>query len=123
MSDEAITIERANTVFYCDTWAPTVAFYRTTLGLPVTFANDWFVEFSLGHATSVSIADANRATIAAVGGQGVTLTLRVTDVAGVHELLTARGVELTPLTERFGGLVCYCRDPEGHRIEFWSVIR
>lgn len=123
MGDDAITIERANTVFYCATWAPTVAFYRSTLGLAVTFENDWFVEFSLGEAASLSIADAARATIDAVAGQGVTITLRVPDVARVHDVLRSRGVELTEIIERWGGHVCYCRDPEGHRIEFWSDIR
>lgn len=115
-----IDIERANTVLYCDTWAPTVHFYRTTIALPVTFENDWFVEFSIGTSASLSIADASRATIGAVGGQGVTLTLRVSDVARVRDTLVARGVELTPITDRWGGRVCYCRDPEGHRIEFWT---
>ena len=123
MSHDAIGIERANMILYCDSWGPTVAFYRNTLRLAVSFENDWFVEFEVAEGVSISIADASRATIRAVAGQGVTLTLRVADVDRVHAQLLAEGVELTPITDRWGGRVCYCRDPEGHRIEFWSAAR
>lgn len=121
MSDDVVTIERVNTVLYCAAWAHTVAFYRDTLGLPATFENDWFVEFRLTGDTFISVADASRASISAVGGQGITLTLQVADVARVRDLLAGRCVTLTPISNRWGGMVCSCRDPEGHRIEFWSA--
>jgi catechol 2,3-dioxygenase-like lactoylglutathione lyase family enzyme len=116
-----IRIDRANTVLYCDRWAATVEFYRTTVGLPVEFENDWFVEFRVAGSSMLSVADASRATIDSVGGSGLTLTWRVEDIAAARSRLEALGVEVTPLQVRWRSTVFYCHDPEGHRIEFWTA--
>lgn len=120
-----LQLRRTNTILYCQNWEATAAFYRDTLGLPVTFANDWFVEFAL-HAgadtggANLSVANSARASIAAVGGQGITLAWQVDDLPAVREQLEAAGVAVTPIKQRWGASVCYCRDPEGHRIELWA---
>lgn len=111
---------RANTILYCAEWAATVAFYRDRLALPVTFANDWFVEFYLADGARLSVADASRATIAPVAGQGITLAWQVANLAAARAALLAAGVATTPPQRRWGAWVCYCRDPEGHRIELWE---
>lgn len=110
----------ANTILYCVKWAETVTFYRETLGLPVHFANDWFVEFELNAGSFLSVADAARATIPAVDGQGITLAWQVADAAAAHDSLSAAGTAVTPLQSKWGGLLFYCHDPEGHRLEFWE---
>lgn len=115
-----LPIERTNTVLYCERWPETVAFYRTVLGLGVAFENEWFVEFQLTSSSLLSIADASRATIRAVDGQGVTLTWRVPNLGETRTVLEARGVAVTAITNRWGADVCYCHDPEGHRIELWA---
>ena len=86
--ESVLSIERTNTVLYCERWLETVAFYRTVLGLGVAFENDWFVEFQLTSSSFLSIADASRATIGAVEGQGVTLTWQVPTSANTN---AARG--------------------------------
>ena len=111
---------RANTILYCHHWAATVAFYRQLLGLPVGFENEWFVEFRLNDSAYLSIADASRASIAAVGGQGITLAWQVSNLAELHSQLQAAGVAVTLLRRRWGAWVFYCHDPEGHRLEFWN---
>jgi catechol 2,3-dioxygenase-like lactoylglutathione lyase family enzyme len=113
-------IDRTNTVLYCQRWTETVAFYRSVLGLSVAFDNDWFVEFELTSSSFLSIADSSRATVAAVQGQGVTLTWQVPDLHRARDLLQASGVDVTEIRRRWGANVCYCHDPEGHRIELWS---
>lgn len=115
-----VSIGRVNTVLYCDRWSQTVEFYRSALGLPIEFQNDWFVEFRLTSSAFVSIADSSRATIGAIGGQGVTLSWRVPELAETRKRLEARSIEVTPIERRWGAQVCYCHDPEGHRIELWS---
>ncbi|MFN8470300.1 MAG: VOC family protein [Caldilineaceae bacterium] len=120
-----LQLRRTNTILYCQNWEATVTFYRDTLGLPVTFASDWFVEFALHDGAGaggdhLSIADAARASITAVGGQGITLAWQVDDLPAVREQLESLGVAVTPIKRRWGALVCYCRDPEGHRIELWA---
>ncbi len=112
--------KRANTILYCRDWAATVAFYRQQLGLPVSFVNDWFVEFRLNDGACLSIADASRASIAAVEGQGITLAWQVSNLAEVHAHLLATGAPVTPIQRRWGAWVFYCHDPEGHRLEFWN---
>jgi catechol 2,3-dioxygenase-like lactoylglutathione lyase family enzyme len=86
----------------------------------VEFHNDWFVEFRLTSSSFLSIADAARATIGAVAGQGVTLTWMVPDPAATRAVLQERGIEVTQIETRWGANVFYCHDPEGHRIEIWS---
>ncbi len=115
-----ISVGRANTVLYCDVWPETVEFYRSVLGLPVEFENDWFVEFRITSSSYLSVANASRASIGTGGGLGITLSWRVSDVAETRMLLEARRIDVTPTQRRWGAQVCYCHDPEGHRIEFWS---
>jgi catechol 2,3-dioxygenase-like lactoylglutathione lyase family enzyme len=111
---------QVNTILYCEAFAPTVDFYHRRLGLRVTFSNDWFVEFGLGDDASLSIADSSRATIPAVEGKGMTLSIEVADLEDVRRRLDEAGVEPTPISRRFGSGVFDVHDPEGHRIEFWS---
>ena len=120
---QRVNVDRANIVLYCDAWTGTVAFYRELLGFEVEHESDWFVEFRLTDQAFLSVADARRATIDAVAGQGITLTLHADDVAATRQLLAARGVATTPISRRWGADVFYCHDPEGHRIEFWSEGR
>lgn len=120
MTQPDLAPKRANTILYCSQWPATVAFYRNLLGLPVSFENDWFVEFQLNDGAYLSIADASRASIATAAGQGITLAWQVRDLAHVHAYQAAAGAPVTPIRRRWGAWVFYCHDPEGHRLEFWS---
>lgn len=113
--------KRTNIILYCHRWPETVAFYKDRLKLPVAFANDWFVEFQLTATSFLSIANAARATITAVQGQGMTLTLEVSNAAAVKTELEKLGIVTTPLKRRWNALAFYCFDPEGHRLEFWTA--
>lgn len=114
-------VKRANTILYCRKWQETVRFYADTLGLQPSFSNEWFVEFVLNEGARLSVANAARASIKSSGGQGITVTLQVDDSRLVHaELLTA-GASPTPLKKRWGADVFYVTDPEGNRLEFWSL--
>ncbi len=115
-----LQLRRTNTILYCQNWEAAAAFYRDTLGLRASFANDWFVEFVLHDGAHLSIADAARASIAAVGGQGITLAWQVEDLPAMRAEMEAVGVAVTPIKRRWGAWVCYCYDPEGHRIELWE---
>ena len=115
-----IAVQRTNTILYCRRWAATVQFYRDQLRLPVAFANDWFVEFQLNAAAYLSVADAARASIAAVDGQGITLAWQVHNLEEVRNHLLQQGIAATPLRRRWDAWVFYCHDPEGHRLEFWA---
>lgn len=61
---------RMYAIAYCTKWAETVAFYREVLALGELFSNGWFVEVASG--ASLSVADAERTTIDAVDGGGIT---------------------------------------------------
>jgi catechol 2,3-dioxygenase-like lactoylglutathione lyase family enzyme len=115
-----VKVDRANTVLYCDEWVATVVFYRDVLGFEVEHETDWFVEFRVAGDAYLSVADARRATIDAVAGKGITLTLHTSALAETRAYLEGDGVAATPITRRWGAEVFYCHDPEGHRIEFWS---
>ena len=118
----ANNIRQTNTILYCSQRAATVAFYRDQLGLPIRYANDWFVEFQLSDGTFLSIANAARATISAVAGQGITLAWQLPDLATARQQLLAAGVQVTEIKEKWGARVCYFHDPEGHRLELWTPL-
>ena len=110
----------ANFILYCKEWPATVEFYRDCLGLEQTYADGWFVEFRLTPSAYVSIADAARATVGSVGGNGVTLSVRVPDVEVLRGRLADRGIATGPILRRFGSQTVDVHDPEGNRIEFWA---
>lgn len=120
MGNSWITLQRTNTILYCRYWMETVHFYKKHLCFPVSFENDWFVEFQLTSTSFLSVANSARATIADVQGQGVTLTWEVTDLEDAKEHLEMQGITTTPIQRRWGALAFYCTDPEGHRLEFWT---
>jgi len=118
-----LSLKSANTILYCKNWSETVAFYQRDLGLPITFASDWFVEFQLTETARISIADEKRATIKSGGGVGITLTLQVESADETWRYLHNRGLTLGPVRDHaWGARVFYLFDPEGHRLEFWSSM-
>jgi catechol 2,3-dioxygenase-like lactoylglutathione lyase family enzyme len=116
-----VRVERTNTILYCEEWSETVAFYRDVLGLSSTFENVWFVEFELAPGSSLSVADAARASIAPGHGRGLTLSWQVPDVAAASVALRGRGIDVSPVRRRFGSPVVDLYDPAGNRIELWSA--
>src|SRR5690606_7223318 len=108
---------------YCQAWSECVAFYRDRLGLPVTFASEWFVEFALTESARLSIADERRATVKSSHGAGITLTFQVDDADALWSLFQTEGIETTPCkTHAWGARTFYLRDPEGNRLEIWSSL-
>ena len=116
-------IQRTNTILYCQKWLETVAFYRDTLALPIAFENDWFVEFKLGEAGFLSVANEARATVKTAHGLGLTLAWQVDDVDNWRTILIANGVDCTPTKIKWGAKATYFHDPEGHRIELWQPLQ
>jgi len=113
----------ANTILYCRRWAETVGFYRNKLGLAVTLATDWFVEFSLNATSRLSIADDTRASIKSGAGAGITIALEVADIEAAHRWANQRQIEPTAIkTHPWKARVFYFRDPEGHRVEVWQPV-
>ncbi len=115
-----VAVSRSNTILYTDRWAETVAFYRSTLGWPVEFENEWFVEFAIGPGSYVSVADARRATIDPGHGAGITLSLQVEDVQAVRAEVVRAGVDAPEIGQRWGADVLDIHDPSGNRLEFWA---
>lgn len=111
----------ANTILYCKNWQQTVVFYKDRLGLPVNFANDWFVEFRLAGGARLSIADQSRASVKSCGGAGITLALEVEEIEAIRAQINASGLAPTHIRDHpWGARVFYFYDPEGHRIEIWQ---
>jgi catechol 2,3-dioxygenase-like lactoylglutathione lyase family enzyme len=115
-----VTVRRSNTILYTDRWVEMVAFYRDTLELSVELENEWFVEFAAGPGAFVSVADAERSTIAAGRGGGITLSLKVDDVHEVRSELFQAGLEVGEVGQRWEADVLDVHDPSGNRLEFWT---
>lgn len=115
-----VTPARSNTILYCRRWRETIGFYRDQLGLAVVADHGWFVELAVTGGTSLSIADAARATIDGVDGQGITLSWQVTDLAATRTRLLDNGLAPSEVRTLGDAVACYLVDPEGHRIEIWS---
>jgi catechol 2,3-dioxygenase-like lactoylglutathione lyase family enzyme len=120
MPKPEISINRTNTILYCEAFDQTVSFYQDILKLRVATQKDWFVEFRLSDRVHLSVADAGRTTIPAGKGEGITLSWQVEDVREARDRLAAMGVETSPVEWRYGAWVIYICDPAGNRIELWS---
>jgi len=115
-----VTPARSNTILYCRRWRETIAFYRDELGLAVLADHGWFVELAITGSTSLSVADAARATIDGGDGHGITLSWQVTDLAATRTRLLQNGLAVSDVRRVGDAVACYLTDPEGHRIEIWS---
>lgn len=110
-----------NVILYCKRWDETVSFYRDTTGFPINMATDWLVEFEVGPNTCLSVADTQRTSIGSAGGAGITVTFKVANLRSVWQELVDKNVGVDPIRDnRLGGHAFFLRDPEGHRLEFWS---
>ncbi|MCI0714486.1 MAG: VOC family protein [Chloroflexi bacterium] len=113
--------KRSNVILYCQQWAKTVDFYEHILGFEVNFRSGWFVEFLVHAGSYVSIADETRSTIKSSTGDGITLPWQGDELEAVHAALVEQGVQVTDIAHKWGSLVCYLYDPEGHRLELWQA--
>ena len=113
-------IKTANIILYCKKWEAMVAFYQTTLQLPITASTEWFVEFKLTKTSRLSVADESRTSIKSSDGKGITIGLQVADVMITRAHLKQAGLNPTEVKEVWGAKSFYIFDPEGNRIEFWS---
>lgn len=111
---------RTNTILYCERWEDTVAFYRDTLGLEVSFRHRWLIEFVLGGEAHLSVADRAHTTIASSHGAGITLSWKTVGLAAVRRDLEAKGMTVPPIRRRWDTDYIEIHDPEGTRIELWA---
>ena len=120
---QKLAIRNFNTILYCKKWRQTVVFYKDDLNLPINFETEWFVEFKVSDRACLSVADESRATINSSKGAGVTLTFQTDDIHKTWELLHNKGLAPGSIKEHaWGAQVFYLFDPEGHRIEIWSLM-
>lgn len=115
-------IRIVNTILYCCHWRETVAFYRDVLELPVTFENDWFIEFKVNDHARLSVANEKRATIKSSKGAGLTLAFKVDRADNVWQSFLSRGIDVGKISDHpWGGRSFFMFDPEGNRLEVWSM--
>ena len=116
-------IIQLNTIIYCRNWEATLAFYKDMLKLSVGFSNPWFVEFRIGDQGRLSIADQRKTRQTSAGGRGITLSFEVSSIDRAHRVLDALNLNPSPVSPHsWNAHVCYVRDPEDNRIEFWERI-
>jgi predicted enzyme related to lactoylglutathione lyase len=113
----------SNTILYCDRWQETVDFYQQILGLKLNFAKDeWFREFQLTETSTISVAAASYCSVKSSGGQGVTLSFQVADLAAHQKHFTENGIAATEIRAHgWRAPYFFVHDPEGNRIEYWTT--
>jgi len=115
-----VQVSIVNTIIYCKSWSECVAFYRDDLKFEVVFANEWFMEFKVNEAASLSVVDERRSLSGTASGEGVMLSFRVDDVNSVRSEMELLELDPTPIATVWDSPVFSIFDPEGVRIEFWS---
>lgn len=106
------------TFIYVDDTAGAWAFYADVLGLPLVRDQGACRIYRSGPGACIGICE--RLPGRPEGPPAVTLTLITDDVAGWHDRLVARGVEIaSPLghSKAFKVMSFLLKGPEGHRIE------
>ena len=80
------------------------------------------MEFEVNDHARLSIANEQRATVKSGGGQGMTITFQVDKADDTWQRLQSKGIPLGEIKDHpWGGRSFFLRDPEGNRIEVWSV--
>ena len=116
-------IIQLNTIIYCKHWDDTLTFYRDTLKLTAGFSTPWFVEFHMGDHGRLSIADQRKTRQESAEGRGITLSFEVASIDSTHSELCDLNLSPSPISPHpWDARVCYIRDPEGNRIEFWERL-
>lgn len=115
-------------ILYVSDLARSVAFYRDVVGLPFTFQESGYAEFSSG---PVKLGLYERARLpeligreAAPGGPAVELAFLVDDVDAEAERLRAAGAEVLagPVDRPWGHRTLHVLDPDGQVVEFAQEI-
>jgi len=119
------------TALYCDDLPRALGFYRDLLGLAPMFADDRLVAIDAGRGTvlllfrrgaSVSGVPMAGGRIPAHDGGGpvhVAFAVEAAGLAALEARLAARGVAIeSRIRWSAGGERLYCRDPDGHSVEF-----
>ena len=90
-----------------------VAFYRDTLGLPLTFSSPHWSEFATGE-TKLALHPASEKNPPGTMEMG----FHVPDLAVFHERMAAKGVtfSMPPTKQDFGGMLAQLVDSEGSHI-------
>ena len=114
-------LKSVNTILYCAKWEETIRFYKDLLCLPVIFSTGWFVEFELTETARLSIADQRQTMVKSAGGDGITLTLEVSDIQVAWEKAFKARLKPTDIkAHNWNAYTFHIFDPEGHRLEFWQ---
>ena len=100
-------------------WDRAVDFYRETIGLPLTFADQAFAwaEFDLGGAKlGIEGLDADSPQAGDLVGRFVGVSITVDDIDLTHAQLSGKGVEFTapPEKQPWGGTLAHFKDPDGN---------
>ena len=116
-----LNILTSNTILYCQHYDECLKFYKDLLGLEITLASDWLVEFRLTDSARVSLADQARTAIKSAQGQGITLTWEVADIEKTHMDLKIKGAEPSDIiTHSWNARLFRFYDPERNRLEIWT---
>jgi catechol 2,3-dioxygenase-like lactoylglutathione lyase family enzyme len=119
------------TALYCDDLPRALGFYRDLLGLATMFADDRLAAIDAGRGTvlllfrrgaSASGVPLRDGRIPAHDGAGpvhVAFAVEAAELPGLEARLAARGVAIeSRIRWSGGGESLYCRDPDGHSVEF-----
>ena len=119
------------TALYCDDLPRALAFYRDLLGLAPMFADDRLAAIDAGHGTVLLLfrRGASALGVPLAGGRipahdgagpvHVAFAVEAAELPGLEARLAARGVAIeSRIRWSGGGESLYCRDPDGHSVEF-----
>jgi catechol 2,3-dioxygenase-like lactoylglutathione lyase family enzyme len=118
-----LKIASSNTILYCNNWKACVHFYQDILKFKTSFAkDDWFRELVVNDNAHISLANVAHCTIPSGEGRGVTLSWQVEELEELRAYLQAQGIKVSEITSTsWRAPWFYAWDPEGHRIEFWTL--
>jgi catechol 2,3-dioxygenase-like lactoylglutathione lyase family enzyme len=121
-SSGILPVEGLHTVLYCRNWEECVSFYRDTLGFPVAFANNLFVEVRVSSGACIGLLDAGRTRrTLGLSPDNFLLSFQVADVEKTHGILRERYQGVSEIKNHpWGARLFELQDPEGRVLEFWS---
>lgn len=117
-----LTLASFGTVLYCRNWEECVEFYRKLLDCPISFRNEFFVEFLPSPGARLGLMNVSRTRKQVTAPESIVISLQVNSLDKALAFIRTISPHLPdPIDHPWGVRLVELRDPDGRLVEVWEA--